>query len=379
MPRWLSSVLVLAASVLAFAAILAVWVDRQVLDTDNWTEASSRMLEDPAIRAQTARRLADQVYENGDLEARIADALPPRAQPLAPAAAGLLRDRIERRANKALARPDVQRLWEDANRAAHARLLAVLADDGPVVVDLKALLAVVERQTGVGGRAAAAVPAGAAQITVLETGQLAMARDVARGLDALPIVLVVLSLALFGAALAGAGDRRRVVRGYGLGLLAAGALALAAAAWIGDGVVESVARAGGSAAAAEGVWEIATTLLVEAATATLGYGALALAGAWLAGRTRPAVAIRRAVAPVLREPDLTYGAFVVVAGIVILWWAPTPATRNPVTALVLVALAGIGLEALRRQTAREFPLVSPPSDVARAPADDATAKAAPAA
>jgi hypothetical protein len=264
-------VLVVAASVLAFAAVLAVWIGRQVLDTDNWTEASSRMLEDPAIRARTAGYLADQVYESSDIEARIADALPPRAQPLAPAAAGLLRDRIERRANEALARPGVQQLWEDANRAAHGRLLAVLESDGPVVVDLKALLAAVERRAGVGGRAAAALPAGAAQVTVLDSGQLESARTVTRVLGALPVVLVVLSLALFGGALAGsAGDRRRVVRGYGLGLLAAGALALGAAAWIGDAIVESVARTGGSVPAAEAVWEISTTLLVEAATATLG-------------------------------------------------------------------------------------------------------------
>jgi hypothetical protein len=380
MPRWLSSVLVAVASVIAFTAVLAIWIDRQVLDTANWADASSRLLENPAIRAQTARYLADKAYENGDLEARIADVLPPRAQALAPAAASLARDRIERRANEALARPEVQRLWEDANRSAHTRLLEVLENDGPVVVDLKALLAAVERRAGVGGRAAAAVPAGAAQVTILQSGQLESVRAVTRVLGALPIVLVSLSLTLFGAALAvSPGERRRVVRGYGLGLVSAGALALGAAAWMGEALVASVTRTAASVPAADAVWEISTTLLVEAATATLGYGAVVLAGAWLAGKTRPAVAVRRTLAPVLREPELAYGAFAVVAGIVILWWAPTPATRNPVTALVLVALMGLGLEALRRQTAREFPRLDlPPADASAAPAPADVAKAAPA-
>ena len=39
-----------------------------------------------------------------DIETRISDALPPRLQPLAAPAAGLLRDRLEKRAEEALAR-----------------------------------------------------------------------------------------------------------------------------------------------------------------------------------------------------------------------------------------------------------------------------------
>jgi hypothetical protein len=57
-------------------------------------------------------------------------ALPPRGEPLAGRAAGALRDLVERRACEDLSRPETQRLWEDANRAAHAALLRVLAADG---------------------------------------------------------------------------------------------------------------------------------------------------------------------------------------------------------------------------------------------------------
>jgi hypothetical protein len=44
-----------------------------------------------------------------------------------------------------------------------------------------------------------------------------------------------------------------------------------------------------------------------------------------------------------------------VAAAVVLWWAPTPAMRNPVTAILLVVLFAAGFEGLRRRTAREFP------------------------
>ena len=39
----------------------------------------------------------------------------------------------------------------------------------------------------------------------------------------------------------------------------------------------------------------------------------------------------------------------------VLWWAPTPAMRNPVTAILLVVLFAAGFEGLRRRTAHEFP------------------------
>ena len=65
--------------------------------------------------------------------------------------------------------------------------------------------------------------------------------------------------------------------------------------------------------------------------------------------------MRRNLAPYLREPALAYGAFAVLVAIVVLWWAPTPAMRNPVTAVVLIALLALGFEGLRRRTAAEFP------------------------
>jgi hypothetical protein len=360
MPRWLSAVLVVAASVLAFAALIAVWIDRQVLDTENWTSASSEMLDIPAVRSQTAALLADRAYEESDIEGQLRSALPERAQPLAAPIAGLFRDRLENRAKEALARPEVQQLWEDANRAAHGRLLDVLESGGPVTLDLHALLVAVERRAGVGGRVAEAVPADAATVTILDSDQLDAARRVVRVLGALPIILVVLSLALAGAAIAWSpGRRRRLVRGYGIGLVAAGALALGATAWIGDGLVASLGKTADGVAVVEGVFSIYTSLLVEAAVATLGYGVVVVLAAWLAGPTRWAVAVRRVLAPFLRAPELAYGGLAVLVGVVFLWWAPTPATRNPATALVLIALLVVGLEALRRQTAREFPPEEP--------------------
>lgn len=368
--------LVAVASVLAFATIAAVWIDRQLLDTGNWTAASSRLLDEPAVRHQTAAYLTDQLYENVDVAAEIRSALPARAQFLAEPAAGLLRDRVEVRAREALTLPAVQQLWENANRAAHQTLLRVLdgggtnvrTDGGAVVLDLKAMLADLEQRSGLGGRAGQALPASAAHLTILRSDQLDLAQKAANVLDGLPILLGALSLALFAAALVIApGYRRQAVRGYGVGLTVAGAAALAGAAWAGDVLVGSLARTAATEPAVRAVWSVYDTLLVEAAAATIGYGIVLVVGAWLMGPTGWAVATRRALAPYLREPWAAYGALAVVLLVVIVWWAPTPATRNPVTAVLLAGLLAFGFEALRRRTAREHPAVT----VRQAPANGA--------
>src|SRR3954447_17187770 len=50
--------LVVAATVTAFLAVFAICVQRQVLDGDNWTTSSSRLLEDPTIRTAVAGYLS---------------------------------------------------------------------------------------------------------------------------------------------------------------------------------------------------------------------------------------------------------------------------------------------------------------------------------
>ena len=362
--RPLGIALVALASVLAYLAIVAIWVDRQVLNTENWTRASSEMLESPVVRARVAGFLVDELYENVDVAAEIRAALPERAQPLAGPAAGAVRNLAERSANELLARPRAQEAWENANRSAHELLIQVLEGGGPilsttggvVVLDLKELLTELEARTGVGGRIADRLPADAAQIEILRSDQLELAQDAFTTLDALPIVTVALSLLLFGVALAVApGWRRQATRGYGLGLVAAGAAAFATSSFSGDAIVGSLVRTEASEAPVRVIWGIQTELLEQAAAAAIFYGLTLIVGVWLAGPTRPATALRRVAAPYLREPAIAYIAFAAVAAIVVLWWAPTPAMRNPVTAALLVLLFGLGFEGLRRKAAREHP------------------------
>jgi hypothetical protein len=361
--RLATAILVIVGTLATFLAIGALWINRQALDTSNWANTSSQMLEDKAIRTAVSGYLVDQLYANVDVAGELRTALPPRLQPLATPVAGALRDPAQKVTNELLQRPRVQALWENANRGAHQVFLKIVTGGGPAIstqngvvkLDLRGLLQQLESRVGIGGNLAAKVPPDSAQLTILKSDQLSAAQSVAKVLRVLPIVLIALALAAFGGAVALArGRRREVLLMTGFGFIAAGVVALVGRSLGGDAVVNALTSTDSARPAAESVWRIGTSLLAEAATATIGYGVAIVFGAWLAGPTKAAVGCRRALAPYLREPVYAWGGAAAIV-LLILAWGPTAGTRHFVPALVLIVLFALGVEALRRQTAREFP------------------------
>jgi hypothetical protein len=361
--RRLALVLTTVASLLAFLAIFSLWVNRQLLNTDNWTAKSSELLEQQTVREQLSIYLVDQLYANVDVEERLRQALPPRAAPLAGPAAGGLKQLAQGAAEEVLSRPRAQGLWEGANRRAHGRLLNVVegggdvvsTDEGNVTLDLKALLGQTEDRVGVGGGLQDKLPEDAAQLTIMESDQLGFAQDLVKFFKALPILLLALAIGLYAGAIYLARDRRReTLRACGIGLLAAGVAALLLRSVGGGAVVDALAKSDAVRPAVEDTWGIATSLLEEAAVASILYGIVVIFSAWLAGPTHAAVGTRRQLAPYLREPRYAYGGFAVIV-VLLVAWGPTPAMRKFLPALILIAILALGLEFLRRRTAREYP------------------------
>ncbi len=289
--------------------------------------------------------------------------MPPRAAPLAGLAAGGLRQVAERGTTRLLGTPRAQARWEQANRRAHGAFITVIegggdvvsTTNGDVVLDLKTLLTQTQERAGVGGRLADRLPADAAQIRILKSDELGLAQDLVKFFEGLVAVLVVLTFGLYALAIYLArGWRREALRACGLGFLAAGAAALIFQSLAGDVVVDSLAETDDVRPAVEATWDIATSLLREAAGAMVAYGIVVVLAAWIAGPTGSAVATRRALAPYLREPRFAFGGLAVIV-LLLLVWGPTPALRRVVPSLLLIALLTAGVEVLRRQTAREYP------------------------
>ena len=351
--------LVVVASILMLFASLTIWVKRQALDTEAWTNASGQMLADDQIREQLSLYLVDTLFSSADATAKIQQALPPNRAALAPVISGALQNVAVQAADRILETPQAQALWEEANRRAHQNLIAVLngedvrrfqTENGEVVLDLGPL---VERLSTRFGFEA---PPDAGKITILKSGQLKNAQRALKVIKVASVFLLVLVLFLYGLAIYLAhGHRRRILRATAASFLLVGVLVLVIQRVTGGVVVGSLIKTDAIRPAGNAAWGIGTELLRSVAYALILYGVAGLIGAWLAGPTRLAVAARRRLAPVLEDQVwIVYGAVALVF-LLLIAWGPTRATREWWGILLLGGLLFFGVAMLHRQTVREFP------------------------
>jgi hypothetical protein len=360
-PHIVGALLVLATLV-TFLAIFSIWVNRQALNTDNWVDTSTNLLQDEAVQDRLSNYLAEQLFTSVDVQAELEETLPPRLAPLAGPAAGALHQLAPQVAQRALETSQFEGLWSQANRTAHETLLKILNDEGSAVstgggevtLDLSALLSQIGGQLG--GGIASKVPPDAGKLTILQSDQLSAAQDIASLVRRLPIVLTVLALLLYGLAIYLAGPRRReALRSAGFGFLIAGVLALVLRQFAGNMVTDALASGDSVKPAVDAVWSIGTSLLRTVAVSAISFGILVVIAAWLAGPTRLATNLRREVAPYLRERPGSAYVVVALVFLALILWAPVVAFHKPLGLILLAALMVFGTEVLRRQTAAEFP------------------------
>lgn len=356
--------LLVLGTIVLFVGVFSVWINRQVLNTDNWVDTSGKLLANPHIEEQLSKFLIAQAYENADVEAELEAELPPATQQLAGPIAGGLRQLSERVAERALAAPAFQGLWEEANRSAHEALLKILdgggsfvsTGEGTVTLNLHDLLEGVVEQAGLPESVLEKLPPEAGELTVLESDQLSAAQTVAKLIRKLPIVLVLLMALLYGAAIYLArGRRREVVRAVGFGFVIAGVGTLAVRGIAGNAVVGALATTDPVEEAASAAWGIGTSLLVQVAVSTLLFGVLLVLGAWTLGSSALARGLRRQASPWLRErPGGAYVAFGLI-WLLLIAFVPITAFRNWLGILVFAVLFAVGAALFRRQALTEFP------------------------
>jgi len=366
---WVPWTLVVLAAVIGLAAALNVWVKRQALSTDNWTNSSTQLLQNDQIRGALSVYLVNQLYTNVDVPAALEQRLPPQAKGLAAPIAGALEGAAVQATDAVLARPRVQELWKQANRRAHKAFIALLdgkhellvSTNGNVVLDLRPLVMQVAEQFGLSGDRLKQLPPDAGQIVIMKSNQLDTARRSVKVLRVLSYFLLFLVLALFAAAIYLARDRRlRLLMGCGISVLLVGLLILVVRRYAGGYLVDALTKNADSKDAVKATWAIETNLLRNVGINTVVYGIGIIFAAWIAGASRAATWCRRKLAPTMRDhPVIVYGA-VALALFIVLITGPTDAQRI-FPLLILFGFAFAGTEVLRRRTEREFPAAGQPS------------------
>ena len=380
------------ATIIGVFAVLAVWVNRQVLNTTNWTNTSSKVFADPQVQTAVAAYSVDQLFKSGVPQTEIKDVLsglPKRLQALDGTLTAGLQQLASQVAPKVIASSQVQTAWREANRTASATLIkivngggkAVSTNGGVVTLNLHGVVDQLASTLGVQSQVAAArsqlqansgavnsaaskagvtLPASSGQLVIMRSDQLKTAQDIAGAIKGLAIVLPILAFALFILAVwLSIGHRRQAVRLTGWCFVGIGLLVLIARRVLGTYIVDALVTHPANRPAVHDAWTIATTLLYDIGAALIAYGLVVVAAAWLAGRTHPARALRRALAPTLHSRPALYYIGVYIALLLLILWGPTPATRQLPYIIGFIVLLAVGVTGLRRQTAREFPDVQP--------------------
>jgi hypothetical protein len=254
--------LYLVTCIAMVVSTLLVWSHQVALNTDRFVAVSERIATDPAVISGAADRIAAQVVVATDMQARLADALPDRAQPLAPLITNTIQDSLSNVIERGLSNEQFQQAWATASRVAHeniVRLLrgdteAVTLVDGQVTLNLlpivekillqlqtagiipasvtipdlsdpEAAQAAIDRLSNALGRP---IPADFGQIPLMKAEGLEQAQLLIRAFDIIVVVAVVLTIALIVLTILLARRRLRMSIALAIGA----AVAFAVSVWI---------------------------------------------------------------------------------------------------------------------------------------------------
>jgi hypothetical protein len=348
----------LAAGTLVWIGFgLGVWAERQLLDTDEWVDTSGKLLENEPVRTALGLFIVDRLFDSEEVQAQIEEVLPPRLDPLAgPAAAGL-KEVARRNAPRLLGNALALDAWREANAAAHSELIALVEGrtGQNLTLDLETLFRQIAQGTGLPPDAVDRLPPEVASLQVASGEDLRTAQDALDLVETLVWVLLGIAVALFAGAVALSRDRRRTLVSVGGCLMFAGLAVLAVRRLAGEAVVEALADAPNAVGAAGDAWDIATSLLVDAAQGSFLAGLFIVTGAWIAGSGRRATAVRRSSAYAMREHPGVVRAGLGVGILLLVIWGPVPWTQRFWTVVIFTVAAFAWLEWIRRRTLEEFP------------------------
>jgi hypothetical protein len=368
------------ATILLLVSSFTVWAKRQLLNDQAWANSSTQLLANDEVRGAIAQKLSDGLFAQIDVEAQLRERLPPRSQGAAPALAAALQNTVgPAAADRLLQRPRVQTLWQNANKRAHAAVVRVLEGkdlgkngnistaNGMVTLDLRPAITRLATRLGVEDRLKANADPTAGQIVLMKSDQLGAAQTAVKILKALSSLLLIAVFALFALAIYLAQGRRRWLLGAtGASLVFVGLLIASLRRFLGTVIVDSLVKTEANKHPVSVIWGIETSVLRDLGILLVVYGALVLIATALAGPNRPALAFRRWLAPIFRHHPVAVWATGIGVFLLLIAVGPTAGNRQLVGLAILAVTAAIAIEALRRQTLREFP-ENQPLAVGKAP------------
>jgi hypothetical protein len=377
----LSFLLVLGCGLVAMS-LIAIYVRSTVMDTNRYVSTMAPIARSPAVQQAVADKLDTAITSRVDFDAILREALPPRVDPLAPALAGGLEQAIRSRLDGFVASDDFANLWDDVNRRAHSRVVALLTtgesgrlqlEGDTVYLDFGAAVDRVRQslqERGLDRLAAAIPPSVDGRVTLLQSEGFVKARKGVDLIEGLAIVLPILALLCLAGHVALSRPRRRGLLRVGLGLIVTALLLLAAAGIARSAYLDAINQAVLPREAAADIFDALIAWLrdglriIAIAAVVVALLALVLGRAdAVVARSRGAlrgVASSRGVGWVAEHRGLLQGAAVALGALVLLSWDPPTAGLVLIDAALVIAAVAL-IAAIAGAASRGAGAAAPPA------------------
>jgi hypothetical protein len=339
------------------ASIIAIWTRATVLNTDRYVNTMAPIARSPAVQNAVADKLSTAIISKVDVQQLAREALPERADVLAPAIAEGVNGAVRRQITDFVHSERFPQVWDNANRVIHERVVGLLTtgesgrlklEDNTVYLDLSAAVDQVKdalRRRGFDRIADAIPPTVDGRVQLLSSTGFSTARDGIHRLERLSIVLPILALLFLAAHVFFSESRRRGLLRVGIGLAVTGLLLLAVVGIARTLYLDAINQAVLPRQAAQDIFDNLIVLLRESLRITVVVAVLLALLSMLAGRPLR-VAIEKG-GPMLREtavrvaasPQTTWLAdhktavqwgVVLFGGLVLVAW------NNPTAGVVLI-------------------------------------------
>jgi len=387
-PRWrriLSWVLVVLACLLAVVSVMVVFARNQLLNTDSYVSTVAPLASNPAIQAQVATRVSEELISRTDLSQRVKGALPAKAGFLVTPITDEVKSVTYSVTLKLVQSQQFEQVWIAANRASHQQLVNVLTgtqrgafstSNGRITIDLGQVETKVKQALDAKGITVFdRVPAVSLTYVLFQSDSLVHIQKLVKFLNKLAIVLPIITLLFFAGAVVLARDRRRGLVRAAVGLALSMALILVLIA-VGRNQYLSGIKPPQSPTAQAAVIDIVTANLRDAVriilivAALIAFVAVLVGNAWIrakvGGMNKPGWITGGPVHDFVALHRKALQWLVLAVGLVILviWGNPTTLVA---VVVVLVTLAVVGLVGLFARGGPRVAAVTGPSGAAPGP------------
>jgi hypothetical protein len=225
--KWGVGVLIFLGLILLVLANVAFWAYFTLLNTNGWVAAVGPLSKDPAVAGMVSQYVVGELFAQADIQADVAEALPPELQLFAgPMVVGL--ENVADQAVTALIMSDAfNNVWVAVNRVGHTVVIEVLKgggdrlyfQDGNLTLDFNDLYNFLQDNLGISRDLDLIPQAQEGRLVLFSSQQVAVMQEVVSYLTALGLLLPLLTILIFGAAVWVSPWRRQTVMWIG-GLMA---------------------------------------------------------------------------------------------------------------------------------------------------------------